>query len=342
MEQLTPATLETFRQVTWTDTRNATFSQALEAGHTHCGWLIGRTTDLFGQAVALASHSVQPEKAQELTTRDTFGPLFGGLSQSADLQLSLESRLRQALDVNGSVEYDLTWKLWDMTVGEPICALRASARRTSDNDFGGWPKTPQASAGEGGIMEIREGEKGKYKLRDYAQTAGWPTTSVRDQKGGYEGGRIRNGKISTDTLDVTAMLTGPKASGGPAETESGGECLAGWQTPKLMDVSGEKWDTKVARNKKMIAEGKTKGCGSPALPAQAEMAGYPTPRAGSEEGYESRKARKGHEQAISYIEGAVEMLALPDMTGWKLNPRFSLWLMGYPEEWAFCGEQAMQ
>jgi hypothetical protein len=31
-----------------------------------------------------------------------------------------------------------------------------------------------------------------------------------------------------------------------------------------------------------------------------------------------------------------------DMAGWKLNPRFSLWLMGYPDEWACCGERAMQ
>jgi hypothetical protein len=28
--------------------------------------------------------------------------------------------------------------------------------------------------------------------------------------------------------------------------------------------------------------------------------------------------------------------------GYRLNPRFSLWLMGYPEEWGYCGERAMQ
>jgi hypothetical protein len=26
----------------------------------------------------------------------------------------------------------------------------------------------------------------------------------------------------------------------------------------------------------------------------------------------------------------------------RLNPKFSLWLMGYPDEWASCGERAMQ
>ena len=37
----------------------------------------------------------------------------------------------------------------------------------------------------------------------------WPTATVRDDKGGYLGGRIRKGKWSTDTLDVTAQLAMP-------------------------------------------------------------------------------------------------------------------------------------
>jgi hypothetical protein len=41
--------------------------------------------------------------------------------------------------------------------------------------------------------------------KDYT---GWPTASTRDHKGGYLGGRIRNGKLSVDTLDVAAQLGG--------------------------------------------------------------------------------------------------------------------------------------
>jgi hypothetical protein len=33
----------------------------------------------------------------------------------------------------------------------------------------------------------------------------WPTPSARDHKGGYQGGRIRNGKVSVDTLDVAVQ-----------------------------------------------------------------------------------------------------------------------------------------
>jgi len=39
----------------------------------------------------------------------------------------------------------------------------------------------------------------------YAST--WPTPATRDYKGGYQGGRLRNGRISNDTLDVTVQHT---------------------------------------------------------------------------------------------------------------------------------------
>jgi hypothetical protein len=46
----------------------------------------------------------------------------------------------------------------------------------------GWPKTPQASDGDGGTMEIRPGTTGKYKLRDWVQIAGFTTPSAHDWK----------------------------------------------------------------------------------------------------------------------------------------------------------------
>ena len=35
----------------------------------------------------------------------------------------------------------------------------------------------------------------------------WPTPTTRDHKGGYMGGRIKNGKVSNDTLDVAVQYT---------------------------------------------------------------------------------------------------------------------------------------
>ena len=42
-------------------------------------------------------------------------------------------------------------------------------------------RTPGASDGEGGVMEIRPGTTGHYKLRD--DVANWPTPAARDHKG---------------------------------------------------------------------------------------------------------------------------------------------------------------
>lgn len=61
-----------------------------------------------------------------------------GSSVSAVLQQSLENRLRDRLDVNGSPEYRLTWKRWDMPSGQSISALRASAVRRDGSGFIGW------------------------------------------------------------------------------------------------------------------------------------------------------------------------------------------------------------
>ena len=35
----------------------------------------------------------------------------------------------------------------------------------------------------------------------------WPTPTTRDYKGGYIGGRTRNGNVSWDTLDVAVQYT---------------------------------------------------------------------------------------------------------------------------------------
>jgi hypothetical protein len=50
----------------------------------------------------------------------------------------------------------------------------------------------------------------------------WPTPSSRDGKGGYLGGRIRNGKVSWDTLDVAVQyVSNPDKTGGPTEPNVG-------------------------------------------------------------------------------------------------------------------------
>lgn len=112
--------------------------------------------------------------------------VFGSISSaSVNLQLCLESKLRQDLEQIGSMLYRMTWKQKVLPSGRQICQLQASALHIDGAD----------SIGVVGILKP------------------WNTPCASDCRGGYIGGRIRKGKLSTDRLDVTAQLSTPKVFG---------------------------------------------------------------------------------------------------------------------------------
>ena len=76
--------------------------------------------------------------------------------------------------------------------------------RTPDTGIGGTPKAllkGETHRESGSAIQIRLSDQVKL----------WPTPSTRDYKGGYIGGRIRNGKVSRDTLDVAVQHTDNQA-----------------------------------------------------------------------------------------------------------------------------------
>lgn len=135
--------------------------------------------------------------------RDTYGLIGSGSLRSAGLQSSLESKLVARMEGHGSTLYRLTWKYWDMKLGEPIFALRASVPRILDSVFGSWPSpvTSDAKNLEGVL-------------------AGWPTTVASDSE------RVSSGVNYRSRLNEAAYLLagfGGKLNGSPAEMESGGQ-----------------------------------------------------------------------------------------------------------------------
>lgn len=158
------------------DTHSAISSPGSAGGVMRSDSQGGQMIGPCGPDRALASLSASQAKEKGLMTRDTYGRIGGGSSTSADLQRSLENRLQAKMEGCGFPVFALTWKLWDMKSGPPICALRASARRISDNGSGSWP-TPAANKHSGGNRaDFTPG------LPQVAQWAGWATASSRDWK----------------------------------------------------------------------------------------------------------------------------------------------------------------
>ena len=121
----------TYEALTLPGMTEPTSSPALAAGTTRSSLPGGPLTGLSGQGAAPASHSAAQAKGLGPMTPGTSGLISPGSSASAALQSFLANKLHHLLDVNGSPECVLTWKEWAMQSGPSICALRASARRTS-------------------------------------------------------------------------------------------------------------------------------------------------------------------------------------------------------------------
>jgi hypothetical protein len=219
--------------VTSENTRNAISSPASEDGASPCASPDGPMTDLFGQALAPASHSAQPAAARRPMTNVICG-LRGHLSSaSADLEQSLVSRLRRRLDGAGSTLFSLTWKRKATPAHRPYFQLAASARRTSDKDCGSWPtarstdgdKNVRAAAGS--LREIeRKGDP--QDLNQAAHLASWPTpmAGTPAQKGYNEAG---NNDSSRRTVVLASWATPCVPNGG--RKPKGGAMSNTGQTP---------------------------------------------------------------------------------------------------------------
>lgn len=166
------------------NTHSATSLPVSAAGASHSSSQVGRPTVKSGPGRALANLSARPVKELGLLTSGICGPRSSISSSSADLQQSLASKLQAAMVSTGSTLYALTWKVRTTPLGRPICALRASVRRTSVSGSTGWP-TPTAALADKGVRTFEGGlsEAMRNHGPDLAAAAcltGWPTPVARD------------------------------------------------------------------------------------------------------------------------------------------------------------------
>ena len=311
-------------------TLNAISSPVSEAGHSPCASPDGPTINPCGQVPAHASRLALLDKELENLTKDTCGRTSETSSASANLQSSLESRLRAQMDVNGSPEYRLTWKHWPIGSRRQICALRASERRIGDNACSGWrtPTSGDAIRGVENNPKLRNPKAGTASLNNEAALVGWPTPNVpnggRQPKGGMSStGVTLDGKKRQVGTEQIAKLVGwcspmgqdgtrgslpprPQDTGIPLSQQA---ALAGWCSPASRDWKDSPGMATIGTN----PDGSTRNR-IEMLPRQAAQA-------------------LGTDSTCSHSE--------TEKPG-ALRPGHSRWLMGFPDVWDSCGATAMQ
>lgn len=216
---------------------DVTFSAALAGGSTPCNSPDGQKMLECGRGRALASHLVLPASERDQQTSGTCGPSSSGLSTPSDRLASSVNKSLQRMLSHGSMEYSLIWKERVTPAQRRICALRASARRTSGKDCTGWP-TPQShdtheqgkgrELTEAGRIRCHNGNTHSLNLPGVAQLTGWNTPRATDGTNG-----------------------GPNQSGGALPADA---ALAGWPTPDANSADrgadhGEGWTRQSGANR---------------------------------------------------------------------------------------------
>lgn len=317
-------------QKTLQDLRNAISSPESEAGHLHFNTPAGIQGDLFGQEAVPVNRFRVPADKKDMKTSDTCGRNSIVLFESASLSQCLANKLRQNLELSGLTEYRLIWKRLVTPSGRVIYRLRASGRRISDNDCGGWHSPRQVDYK--GFVNQGSGFPNLPSLMAQVHVAGWPTPHCK-----ATGGDI------VDQQKAINRYVNPERNNDLADAVH----VAGWATPRAGKTTDEDQETWQKR--------KDKGdVGTMPLTLQAQMAGWPTAASRdwkdtpgmaqtgtNPDGSERRRLDmlpRVVNLAGSQSQSHAETGKSAEYQIRRLNPLFSLcYLMGYPLYWAMAG-----
>ena len=177
------------------------------------------------------------------------------------------------MGANGSPLFVLTWKELDMPSGVPICALRASARRTSGSDCGSWV-SPTAEDHRRGTRPARPTDTG---IPLSQQVATWPTPTANVYEAEPEVTAARRAFYKAKHINGNGFgLTTAQAAQ-----------LASWPTPCTQDGPNG---------------GPSQGADR--LPAAAALAAWPTPDTNTRGGPQSPQKRRAGGHSVTLQDAA--------------------------------------
>jgi len=241
------------KQVILTDLFSAISLPVLAAGATPCALPDGPRIDLFGRAVALASPSAQPVPGGGVTDERHLWPVWFNLIRECRPHVIFGEQVEAAINHGwlDLVQTDLEGEGYACGavglpaggVGAPHIRQRLWFVADAEHDGGradqqGWQA--QGRTVDGWPSGLADADSGRHNGRATATgrqagaSTGIASSSAFDQladdldtrlQGRLPGGgRMRNGKISHDVLDVVAQLTsGLTVIGSPAATEKPGQ-----------------------------------------------------------------------------------------------------------------------
>lgn len=296
--------------------------QELEVGQEHLKLLPIQTILQSTQVLVHARISVRRGHGLDTAVRETYGLSGTNLSRWSDRQRLLANKLRLLLGTAGSTEYAQTWKRRGTRSGRVYWEHTASRRPTSGNDCIGWP-SPR-SHGSTTYDEItqqqalnRIAKTGYHSNLEEAvamvEVSPWATP--RTQTGGAESGQRKKelGRLESGGGDLQAMVQ-----------------TVGWPSPAARDWRSESGGARTQEHQQVH---------TPQLNYQVLTCGWTTPQYADGRGRtgpNSKNAdliREASGVTLSQSDAATEKAG----GSLKLNPAFSMWLMGYPIEWVIAG-----
>ena len=318
--KLMKGVLQMFQQMTFEDLHNATFLPELLDGAMPCNLPDGRQTVRSGLEAAPVRLSARPENKKDLLMSGICGQHSSISSKSAALNMSLANRLKMRLSTVGSIEYIETWKQKATPAGVLYWAHTASVPRIKDKGYIGdaplltFPTPTQNNATRAGKQGRMGGENLQTAVMNIVRT--WATITTQDFKTPVQK-ETKQKRLRAEVMTVAA-----------------------YHTPRAND----------SVKNGAIANDPRNG-----LPAQVLIMPWPTILSSeARQGFQDRtRGKKGSQESLSTVIYRVIQVILGSVTnsstakterfgGYRLNPYFSAWLMGFPKEWTEAGMAAFQ